>query len=106
MTATCGEPVATALDDFAWPAARLGEALEALARHCRWPVATATPGAPPAKSTGDRLARWLEATAARLGLEVEPVAVPYPEMGRLLAGGGPTLVSLPGGATFLLLVGG
>src|SRR2546421_7730619 len=83
---------ATTLAPLTWPAARLGEALEALGRHCRWLASTATT----ASCT-------IESAAARLGLEAEPVAVPYADIGRVLKGGGPMIVAIDSG--YLLLVG-
>jgi hypothetical protein len=59
---------------LSWPEERLGEALEALARHAGLPAREATEAPPPPRDRGDRelLDRWLDGTASALGLELEP----------------------------------
>ena len=88
-----------ALDQLSWPVSRLGEALEALARTGGLaPRAVEVPPPPPslARDGAEGLGRWVEATAAALGLEVEPVDVPYAEVERLVRSAGPALLRLPG----------
>src|SRR5262249_52898614 len=87
--------------EISWPAERLGEALEALGRRCRLGVRPATVEAPPAgivRAGGEGLDRWLEAAAGWLGLETEPVEVPYAEVEPFLLAVGPALLRLPGDA--------
>ena len=64
------------LHELSWPAARLGEAIETAGRRAGFGPHEAEVGAPPARLlTGDSaaLGRWIEAAAAWLGLEAEPV---------------------------------
>jgi ATP-binding cassette subfamily B protein len=98
------------LTDLAWPADRLGEALEALARRSGLEVKAGTVPVPPepeSASGGESLGRWVESAAAWLGLEAEPVEVPHAEVGLLLRGAAPALLRLPGpGSGFLALLAG
>lgn len=79
--------------------ARLGEALTTLARYSQL---LCHQGETPKLSGGlehaepDRIGAWLAATALRLGLETEAVTVPYTDVERLLRGGSPALLWLPG----------
>lgn len=91
---------------FTWPAARLGEAVEQLALQSRLLPQTAEMPSPPTRlvETMDRsdqagyeaTQRWLEASAARLGLEVEAVETPYGEITRLVTQAAPAILRLPG----------
>src|SRR5215831_12934683 len=86
------------LDTLAWPVARLGEAVTALARQCGWQLhGVAIPSGPedPGSGSVEALGAWLETAAAWLGLEAEPVAVPYAEVEALVRGAGPALIRLP-----------
>ena len=99
------------LQTVSWPMEQLGEALAGLARHSGLlaPLERAEGQAgQPAQLTATQLDGWLAAGAAQLGLEAEPVAVAYPEIGQLLRGGGPALLRLPDerGPRFLALLGG
>ena len=81
-----------------WPVERAGEALAALAR-----ASGATPdgqgasagGAPPSSALADRasLARWLDAVARALSVELEPFTPSYRELSVELARGGPKLLA-------------
>jgi ATP-binding cassette, subfamily B, bacterial len=97
----------TALTELAWPMARLGEALEALARRTGLTDSrgdTATPP-PSLAGTGDELiGDWVESLAVWLGLDAEPIEVPYTEVQRLVAGSAPALLRLPGEGEPLFLV--
>src|SRR5215471_6585314 len=87
-----------ALDTLAWPVGRLGEAIVALARLQGWRlrgVEAAGGMAGPALDSTETLDTWLEAAAAWLGLEAEPVEVPYGEVEDLVRGAGPALLRLP-----------
>jgi len=98
------------LDAVAWPGARLGEAIAALARASGLaPRLRAVPAAPPEQVWhGEALGRWIAASAAWLGLEAEPVMVSYAEAHQLIRGAGPALLRLPRDGTplFLLLLKG
>ena len=99
------------LRTLTWPAARLGEALEALARAAALaPRAVETPN-PPAgllRHGDEALGRWLQAAACHLGLEAEPMEIPFGNVERLLQRVGPALLRLPGDSEpcFLALLGG
>ena len=69
-----------ALDTLAWPVGRLGEAMAGLARFQGWQLRSPETPVCPAELAYDRpeaLHGWLEAAAAWLGVEAEPVEVPY-----------------------------
>jgi ATP-binding cassette, subfamily B, bacterial len=97
------------LATFAWPAGRLGDAIEALAQRSGLlavgPAPIGTAG--PRQVDDEALARWLETAAARFGLEVEPLTVPYGKVEAHLQEGKPAILRLPGPdqACFLLLSG-
>src|SRR5262249_1595950 len=105
-----GEGMTRVGPEMSWPAERLGEALEALGRRCGLGVHPVTVGAPPAcvSAGGEGLERWLEAAAGLLGLETEPVEVPYAEVEQLLRAAGPVLLRIGGdaGNRFVVLLGG
>jgi len=98
------------LDTLAWPTSRLGEALAAVARQCGWRLrGVEIPVCPEARGqdSAEALGEWLEKAAAWLGLEAEPVAVPYAEVEALIRGAGPALIHLPATEKpgFLVLLG-
>jgi ATP-binding cassette, subfamily B, bacterial len=114
-----------ALAAISWPAARLGEALDLLARRAGLQPQTA-PGltlpavdaasAPNASNasnaastrSGPETARWLDWAAAQLGIELEAVDTPVPELSALVAGAGPALLrwtDAQGVTAYLLLLG-
>jgi ATP-binding cassette subfamily B protein len=90
---------------YAWPASRVGEALEQLAHRSGLSRATAEATASPealnavmSSNTAhgrDVIERWIEAVAGRLKLEVEAVEAPYPEAETLLSNAAPALLGLP-----------
>src|SRR5262245_39061373 len=95
------------LDSLAWPLARLGEALETLARHHGL---SPRPGAvlvPPQGLAEEALGHWMVAAAAGLGLEVEPVTLPTAEVEPFVRHAGPTLLRLSSAdePRFLVLLG-
>ena len=99
-----------ALDALAWPVGRLGEAIMGLARLHGWQLRS--PEAPVypvgvAHDSPEALHGWLEAAAAWLGVEAEPVEVPYAAVESLVYGAGPALLRLPGREKpgFLALLG-
>ncbi|MGO9114649.1 MAG: ATP-binding cassette domain-containing protein [Thermoguttaceae bacterium] len=101
----------TTLTELAWPAARLGEAMETLARRTGLAVPRGDAAAPPhslAGTGGELIDDWIEALAARLGLEAESVEAPHAEVRRLMTGAAPALLRLPGESEprFLVLITG
>ncbi len=97
------------LDTLSWPVSKLGEALEALARKSGLsPRSVETLPPPPglAQDCGELLGQWIESTAGYLGLEAEPVEVPFAEVEWLVRGAGPAFLYLPdeGEPRFLVLL--
>ena len=88
-----------ALNTLAWPMGRLGEAIMVLARLRGWQLRALEA---PVYQEGLRqegteaLGVWLEAAATWLGVEAEPVEVPYAEVESLVRRAGPALLRLPG----------
>jgi ATP-binding cassette subfamily B protein len=99
-----GEPGASA-----WPAARLGDALQSLAfASDLGPRAVPAPSAPGASLDDPAaLAAWIEQAASYLGVEAEPVHAAYGEAPAMLAGAAPAIMRLPGAGPprFLALAG-
>lgn len=96
------------LNAFAWPVARLDEALERLARHAGLAPAPDDVPAPPAgPANGEPFALWLEAVSERVGLEIEPAAIAYADVDRFLDTTGFALLPLPApdASRFLVLLG-
>ena len=92
-----------------WPAERLGEALEELARRARLRlVAADSPGVPGALAAASpqEQGRGIEWAAQRLGLEAEALDSAAPELESLLRGAAPALLRLHGedAGGFLLLL--
>jgi ATP-binding cassette subfamily B protein len=92
-----------------WPLARLGEALEELARRAQLRCTAAdSPPVPPALAEADAAeqGRWLEWAAQRIGLEAEAVDTVVADLDDLLRGAAPALLRVADGgqAGFLLLL--
>ncbi len=86
------------LDALAWDSARLGEAIELLARKARLLEQPAQSPAPPGDlATADRvaLARWVDLVAGQLGIEAEPVECCYLDTDRVVRAIAPALIRLP-----------
>lgn len=98
------------LEALTWPAAQLGEALEALARAAaaggRSPDAARAAGVPPRAAPSPRpawidprdphaLAAWIDHAAAQLGIEAEPASAPHGELLRAIRNAGPALLQAP-----------
>ena len=83
---------------LSWPTARLGEAIEALARHAKLAPSSVALTLPPELTRGDtpEVARWLEWAGTELGHEAEPVQVAVAEAESVLRQAGPALVRLRG----------
>jgi ATP-binding cassette subfamily B protein len=99
------------LNPLLWPASRLGEAMEVLARQSGLSPRTGRPPAPPqglGQDGDEPLSRWLTLAAGGLGLEAEPVMSPYTEVEWLVRSAGPALLRIPGTGEprFLALLGG
>jgi len=90
-----------------WPANRAAEALEALARRSGLRPKAANPGTP-ARVDPDptRLGRWIEASAAAMGLDAEPEEIRYAEAERILTSAAPALLRLADGSLLALLRAG
>jgi ATP-binding cassette subfamily B protein len=88
------------LTSLLWPADRLGEALQALARESGLeivPETRAEPSSGPADPEDpEALGSWIEAAAAGAGLEAEPVETSYGEIEALLGRAAPAFLRLPG----------
>jgi ATP-binding cassette subfamily B protein len=92
-----------------WPPAKIGEAIEALARKSGLsPRQIEAPNPAVSLITNTQaVSQWVETTAALLGLEAEPVETKYPEVESFLRGAGPALIPVPDGVErrYLALVG-
>jgi ATP-binding cassette subfamily B protein len=91
--------VSAPVDTLAWPAARLGAALHALARRGRLaPRDVDLPPPPDPDHARDprRLGDWIEAAAERLGVEAEPIEAWHRDVTPMLQSAGPALFRLPG----------
>ena len=86
------------LDTIAWPASRLGELMENLARRSKLvshPVELPQPSSR-ALSSEEAVGKWVEVAAGNLGLEAEPVDMYYVHVEKLIQAGGPIILRLPG----------
>ncbi len=95
---------------LARPLSRLGELLEALARKSGLALRVRETSVPPeglGPMDGETLSVWIEAAAAWVGLEAEPVEAPYAEVESLIRSAGPAILRLPGEREwrFLALLG-
>lgn len=93
------------MNGLAWPAGRLGEALQTLARRSGLGPEELDLDEP---SGAADLEPWIETAAAAMGLEAEPVDVSYREVESLVRQAAPALLRLPGEGPprFLLLLRG
>jgi ATP-binding cassette subfamily B protein len=91
-----------------WPASRVGEALDELARRSGLNAASdaVTSPAAVARHDDEDLARWLAWAAERLGLEAEPVETPASELDELVTRAAPALfqVTLRETSGFMVLL--
>ena len=99
------------LDTLSWPISRLGEAMEALAYKSGLSLRSVGLSIPPqglAQDGGEPLTQWIAFAAGSLGLEAEPVTVPYADIAWLVQHAGPALLRIPGAgeARFLTLLSG
>jgi ATP-binding cassette subfamily B protein len=94
----------TNINELAWPASQLGEAMNALARKSGLAADVAElPNL--SRAAAQRLGPWIETAAERLGLEAEEVGAPYGEVERMILTAGPALLRIPGENSFLALLG-
>lgn len=94
----------TNLNNMAWPASQLGEAINTLARKSG--LAADAVELPNPSNRSQQLGQWIEAAAERLGLEAEEVGALYGEVERMILNAGPALLRVPGEQSFLALLGG
>jgi len=88
----------SSLEKIAWPASRLGELMENLARRSRL---VSHPFELPQPTTGavnnqEAISRWVMVAASNLGLEAEPVDSLYAGVENLLLASSPSIILLPG----------
>jgi len=90
---------------ISWPANRIGEALEALARRSGLRPKSVELPTPPANIADDprRLGLWIESATSALGLEAEPEEIRYADLERRLACAAPALVRCSDGRLLALL---
>jgi ATP-binding cassette subfamily B protein len=96
-------------EKLSWPASRLGEAIEWLARRTRLPVRSAEmKTAAPGPQDPEAFDAWLDAAAGAIGLEVEPVETSFAEVDGLVKQCGPALIQirLNDQSRFLAVIGG
>jgi len=85
------------LEDYSWPASRLGEMLENLARRSGLIARPFRLPQPPGAiiSEEETISSWLDNAAGYLALEVEPISVYYSEVENLIISGWPAILKLP-----------
>ncbi len=87
----------SSLARYIWPANRLGELVESLARKARLaPQSTRLPQPPDSllESDGAHIGQWIDNSAGSIGLEAEPISVLYNELEQFLLSGGPAILRL------------
>ena len=91
-----------------WPISRLGEAIDALARRNGLPATSGEiPRAPSTLAEHEDLqSQWIEAAAASMGFESEPLALFYGDLAPTLRSVGPALLRLPDHSFIALLESG
>ncbi len=97
------------LTSLCWPASRLDEAMEAMARRQGLtPNRIETLHPPESLSVQTPTVRWIEPIAERRGLQAQAVQAPYAETERFVRDAGPALLRLPdqGAPHFLALLAG
>ncbi|MCG8403724.1 MAG: ABC transporter ATP-binding protein/permease [Phycisphaerales bacterium] len=92
-----GELTKQNLSKYTWPASRLGEAMEAVARRGALTTVTTEAPAPPdwlAFDDADALERWMDAAARSLGIEAEPVESDYADLDHMIRSTGFALLRI------------
>lgn len=89
---------AASLHSVAWPASRVGEAIELLGRKAGFVSKLADIPLPPEGliESDERLAQWIEQVAKGLGLEAQHIHSPYNDVLKMVRRAGPALLRLPG----------
>jgi ATP-binding cassette subfamily B protein len=97
-----------------WLPSQLGSGVEALARRSKLEPSSVPVPHPPsslaalnnASADHDSLNQWIESAANWLGVEAEPLAMPYEGLEQLLENAGPAVLQVPGNGPlrFLLLL--
>lgn len=88
-----------ALESIAWPAGRLTELVENLARKSRYisqPVKLSQPPENLLEAGDAAIGRWIDAACGTMGLEADPVETTYIETTDFLRSVGPAILRLPG----------
>jgi ATP-binding cassette subfamily B protein len=90
---------------IAWPASRVGEALETLAQRSGLRPRSIELPVPPANIADDahRLGLWIESAANSLGVEAEPAEIRYTDIERKLASAAPAILRCSDGRLLALL---
>ncbi|MGE0133270.1 MAG: ATP-binding cassette domain-containing protein [Blastocatellales bacterium] len=94
------------LEKLCWPISQLGEAMRAVARHCKLSANDKEISGPPAALQIDQpnaLSEWVETAADFLGFEAEAIEAPYAEVEKLAQGAGPALLILPEGGILAVI---
>ena len=97
------------LENLRWPISQLGEAMQALARHCNLSERAGEISNPPTALRLDQpvaLNEWVETAAEFLGFEAEAVQSSYAEVEKLAQSAGPALLQLPGGGIMAVIKSG
>jgi len=87
-----------AILEASWPASRLGEAMEVLARRAKIPPDSAEAPAPPSDlaQAGDAaLGQWVQTVAGQLGIEAEPVESSLADVEDMARHAAPAILRLP-----------
>ncbi len=93
------------LQASSWPAARLGEAIEVLARRSGLSPRAATPPAPPPGiAEAEALGAWIESAARWVGVEAERAQASYATVEALVRSAAPAILRIKAG--FLALLDG
>lgn len=101
------DPQFPGLDDAAWPAPRVSEALHALARRAGLPVESVEAVALPDNFDVDQLNAWIDTVAAQAGLQADQAFVALDEIDGLVSHSAPALIRVAAvaGAPFLAVLG-
>jgi ATP-binding cassette subfamily B protein len=95
---------ASDLEALAWPSARIGEAMAALARRCGLAKGRPDTSNPERMSSEASTAEWIESAAKHLACEAEPIESNYRDLESDLAASRPALLRFSG-TLFLAIVG-
>ena len=104
---TLPERKTATLVEASWPAARVAEALSALAARAGLPTTAPESILVPREVVDSELNPWIEAAATRAGLQADRVFVGLDELDALVAHGAPALLRMAAveGSPFLAILG-